>query len=396
MKRSFDNIDVMMNKKPCIDIADLTCPITKEIFCIPVLADDGFTYEKWAIEKHMDSGMSPITRKPIKTCTENVIIKNMVNRFIEENPTYKSEQFPSSTYYDFSQNKKQWIKLLSHGNFEEFSKFNDIRLLEKMSNSSTVIENLCKTCTNVETFKRIISKSVDIHCSIDNKTPMYYVASSKNKNIIIAAIDIGMYNISKDINENFIKIIKTNKSLNDDEKLFIFNHIITNNHFVKIFIHNPSCIFDINNNEGLSDNIILQIISDPMAMFKLIDIDILPKLYLDDAIIIFDKLEHVTISFDDVHMYYKEKYGHLNVYNSINSKLKCCYDVILGGGFGDDEFKKKLIAKFKWFYKDKIMIDTIDDALLREFIVKHANVLADDVRSCTEFYDGLFGQNVEI
>merc|ERR1712146_368871 len=44
-----------------------TCPITHEIMKNPVIAEDGFTYERKAIEEHFNrsGGKSPMTRQEI-------------------------------------------------------------------------------------------------------------------------------------------------------------------------------------------------------------------------------------------------------------------------------------------------------------------------------------------
>ncbi|CAF2406145.1 unnamed protein product [Rotaria sp. Silwood2] len=49
-----------------IDIDEITCPITKDIFVDPVMANDGFTYERAAITKWiLENGTSPCTREPL-------------------------------------------------------------------------------------------------------------------------------------------------------------------------------------------------------------------------------------------------------------------------------------------------------------------------------------------
>ena len=52
--------------------ASLVCPITKEVFCVPVIARDGFTYEKSAMDSwhqstaRIDALRSPMTNLPMR------------------------------------------------------------------------------------------------------------------------------------------------------------------------------------------------------------------------------------------------------------------------------------------------------------------------------------------
>ncbi|CAF1619816.1 unnamed protein product, partial [Didymodactylos carnosus] len=73
----------------------LSCPITCVIFHDPVLADDGRTYEREAIEKWIvQSGTSPITRQPlnIQTIRPNHVVKALVDEF-ETTMKKKNYQF---------------------------------------------------------------------------------------------------------------------------------------------------------------------------------------------------------------------------------------------------------------------------------------------------------------
>ncbi|XP_068756252.1 WD repeat, SAM and U-box domain-containing protein 1-like isoform X2 [Montipora capricornis] len=65
------------------DIPDeFFCPITREIMCDPVIAADGYTYERASIEEWLKSGRksSPMTNAPLKTTTltPNRMLKNLI------------------------------------------------------------------------------------------------------------------------------------------------------------------------------------------------------------------------------------------------------------------------------------------------------------------------------
>eukprot|EP00873_Tetraselmis_striata_P035798 jgi/Tetstr1/456062/TSEL_042832.t1 len=61
----------------------LICPITQDIMADPVLAGDGYTYEREAIAAHFRSrAVSPMTNLPIGTAVlPNRIVKSMVEEW---------------------------------------------------------------------------------------------------------------------------------------------------------------------------------------------------------------------------------------------------------------------------------------------------------------------------
>lgn len=73
----------------------LICPITHQIFRNPVIASDGHAYEYCAIKQCIEiSQKSPLTNIPInKEMYPAFIIKNMVDKLLEEYPELKEDQF---------------------------------------------------------------------------------------------------------------------------------------------------------------------------------------------------------------------------------------------------------------------------------------------------------------
>lgn len=71
-----------------ISVCDLTCPITGQLFKDPVLADDGFIYEREGITTHFKyKTTSPFTGKEMKRILISALfIKNIVNKYLESNP----------------------------------------------------------------------------------------------------------------------------------------------------------------------------------------------------------------------------------------------------------------------------------------------------------------------
>jgi tetratricopeptide (TPR) repeat protein len=67
---------------PKKDIEELTCPITHEVFRDPVIDKCGHTFEKSAIEKHLESGNKcPISRKVICFLPSNLLVKALIEKW---------------------------------------------------------------------------------------------------------------------------------------------------------------------------------------------------------------------------------------------------------------------------------------------------------------------------
>lgn len=67
------------------------CPITQEIMFEPVVAKDGFTYEREAIEDHLSRNhTSPITNEPLvdASLVSNNCLRSMIQAFLETNPSF--------------------------------------------------------------------------------------------------------------------------------------------------------------------------------------------------------------------------------------------------------------------------------------------------------------------
>ena len=74
-----------------ITLEDLLCPITGQIFNIPVMAEDGVIYEEEAISKWLKIKQeSPMTKEPCKQIYYCRLVKKMVDLFLQLNPDHKS------------------------------------------------------------------------------------------------------------------------------------------------------------------------------------------------------------------------------------------------------------------------------------------------------------------
>ncbi len=84
-------------------ISIISCPITHQIFRYPVLAEDGHSYEKSAIENWLSTSLkSPLTNKLLVDTTlhTNFSMKMIVDYFLDIHPEWKERQH--SIYYSYT------------------------------------------------------------------------------------------------------------------------------------------------------------------------------------------------------------------------------------------------------------------------------------------------------
>jgi serine/threonine protein kinase len=99
----------MDRKDTTIETSLFHCPITKEKFCDPVVAEDGHTYERDAIIKWLETdgkGTSPITRKPLNVSRliPNLLVKQLIDDQFEttlRNTNYQFKLDDDITQQDF-------------------------------------------------------------------------------------------------------------------------------------------------------------------------------------------------------------------------------------------------------------------------------------------------------
>ena len=79
----------------------LRCPINLTLFYDPVIARDGYTYERHCIEIHFKTKhTSPMTNEPIQTSlTSNFIMKQSIQNAIEINLDLQKEYEETKSLY---------------------------------------------------------------------------------------------------------------------------------------------------------------------------------------------------------------------------------------------------------------------------------------------------------
>ena len=109
---------------------DITCPITKQIFSNPVIADDGNVYEKDAIIKWLElKNTSPINRSNISYNLKPVkLLTTIINNLIENNPELKPKQYISVE--EFTKNKSKIYSLIKNNKFDDLLNYSYFDLIQ--------------------------------------------------------------------------------------------------------------------------------------------------------------------------------------------------------------------------------------------------------------------------
>lgn len=159
---------------------DLVCPITLQIFRHPVIASDGFTYEKWSLIQLLNSSnpQSPITREPLtRKYYNNQFIKQTTASFLDKNPDSKSEQFSDDLYYDYDICKSEFMICLDKNDFVAASKYKNINLSDKYYGKhkdwKCIAQYIFAKCQDVDILFTIIY-NFRIEKNICNRKSIYY------------------------------------------------------------------------------------------------------------------------------------------------------------------------------------------------------------------------------
>lgn len=102
-----------------MDEISIMCPITKQIFSNPVVADDGNVYEKDAILDWLNiNSVSPITRQKMSiNVTQVNIFRTMIENFLLNNPQLKENQY--TPLNEFKRHKSKVYEFIKENKFDE-------------------------------------------------------------------------------------------------------------------------------------------------------------------------------------------------------------------------------------------------------------------------------------
>lgn len=86
-----------------LSIETFYCPITQQLYFDPWITQSGHTYEKEALDTLIHTQKTdPITREPITSMSPNIILRGLIESFLDANPEMRTEQYqpthaPSTT-----------------------------------------------------------------------------------------------------------------------------------------------------------------------------------------------------------------------------------------------------------------------------------------------------------
>ena len=175
------------------NVEDYKCPLTLDVFYEPVMAIDGYIYEKTAIvEWFKNNQISPITRKQISnTLIDSPFVKNSINKFLEKNPQYISERFN----IPFSSNIKLVCKYINNGDFLNLTGIREFSLKYLMDND--ILLKIFMDCKNNDVIKFIINdflKYSSISLDYVDKfgaSMLHYACKYSNSSIVSYLLDRG-------------------------------------------------------------------------------------------------------------------------------------------------------------------------------------------------------------
>jgi len=177
----------------------ITCPITKLIFCDPVMAEDGHFYEGLAIKTHLNKhNTSPVTGDKMGSILiKSPLMKRIVGEFIKSNPEYSSEMFLlKKPFYLFT---SEFLKALREENYNALKEFSSI-VLNTDINRETLFNIICKNCPD-DIVKHIIDNSIDYDIADRQKLkPLHIVCKYSSIDVILHLAKKGVDLNSEDIN----------------------------------------------------------------------------------------------------------------------------------------------------------------------------------------------------
>lgn len=168
-----------------MDQHNIICPITKQIFLEPALADDGNVYEKDAIEEWLRNKLtSPLTRQKMSDRVVPVnFVRIIVNEFLEKNPELKTKQY--TTMKDFAKYRSEVFEHIANNRFEKllcYRNYNVARLVQQLTNIAkepeiSYLKYLFKNCKD----ESIINYIIDNIDEMDTNFRLYMAEYSSEE-----------------------------------------------------------------------------------------------------------------------------------------------------------------------------------------------------------------------
>ena len=368
-------------KKAQLDPNDMICPITKQIYCIPVKGSDGFTYEKFVLENIMaETKKSPMTREILTGFTENPDVEIMVENFLKNNQKFKSMQFDIQSYTSYYENKTKCYKLIADSKFSELCNYEEILLTDKYSTYVPVIDPIVKHCQTVEYFKKILENSIDLNTYDQyNKTPMYYIFDLGKSDFILCALEKG--GEFKNLNTtgtNGLSLILRNNVLAKGEKIILIKHFIKHKLMGTDIFENSMFGKILDLDKKLIKYMVKKNICDPGFLIGIfLNFDNMGRICLYYK---FDDLDYFVCAFErwietikhynlsdflkNIHKDFFEKHNFVKLYGSLN---------IVVSDLKDNEYlngneKTIILERLDKLYLEHLKIDDLIDNLANEVL----------------------------
>jgi len=358
------------SKKLCLNSIDIVCPITKEIFYRPVTCNDGFTYEKFAVDKIFKEGhrVSPMTREHLTSYCENKIVFNLVRDFLEQNPEYKSLQFKSDDYYDYTVNRSTVIELVYQNKFTEISKYHSIVL----SDHGEKIIDWLSSCADDDVIIKIIDNSIDYNVVIC-KIFLFF-----SKKIILHVINKGceLYNLGVSKNDSIVHLTNKNDKLSGIDIVEIIGYLIDNNKLDYLYANKSNisvlevCIVCMEDSPDMVTKIINSFNLNSTVIFEYNFIKIICAKCSSYGIELFlrklDELTDNDIFIKNIYSYAPNSCDNIQSDYFINYNLPRLLQIIRNNKNITYDEAKNYSLKLNHIFKNKIKADEHDEDLMRK------------------------------
>lgn len=156
---------------------DIKCQITGEIMYDPVVASDGFVYEKDAIESwFIYNNCSPITKQPLENKFYPCIsVKKQIDKYLTKYPHKKAKQYIPS--FEYTENKNIIYDIIRAKNFDKLLKYKNFDVVS-MGN----FEIFITTCDNIDVIIYVMDNS--IYNDTNGKTLLHYACHSGKSDVV--------------------------------------------------------------------------------------------------------------------------------------------------------------------------------------------------------------------
>jgi ankyrin repeat protein len=177
-----------------------------DFFLDPVLADDGFIYERDVINDYREqyNSMSPMTRGYISNKFRSVkLLKDIVDCYMNINPDRQKQRYKINN--DFNDNINRIFMSLTNGNSEILFRYTNF-VLNSRYDGKYFMNRLFKYCNDIEVIKHVINNTEDITVVDNYDWNIFHYSSKYSSSDIIEYI----YQVTKQY--DFI-----NKKNNDNQ-----------------------------------------------------------------------------------------------------------------------------------------------------------------------------------